>query len=265
MRFAALKIRGTQQVGLPRRENLVRPPEIRIVNDTQELTREAADLFLWLGQRAVADTGFFRVALSGGSGQLDWSRVEFYFGDDRCVPHDHGESNFGLANEHLFRPLKIAQDKVFRMEGEAASPDAAAAGYEAALRKQFGVDAPAWPRFDLILLGLGEDGHTASLFPGTSALGEETRLVVTSTSPKGIPTRLTFTAPLINQAKVVVFLVAGSGKASPVRGILEPAGSAVHFPGGLIRPTAGRLIWILDQAAASELAVTKQQLQSHEE
>ncbi len=258
----------------------MRPPEIRIVNDTQELTREAADLFLWLGQHAVADTGCFRVALSGGStpkafygalteaapsGQLDWSRVEFYFGDDRCVPHDHGESNFALANEHLFRPLKIAQDKVFRMEGEAASPDAAAAGYEAALRKQFGVDAPAWPRFDLILLGLGEDGHTASLFPGTSALGEETRLVVTSTSPKGIPTRLTFTVPLINQAKVVVFLVAGSGKASPVRGILEPAGSAVHFPGGLIRPTAGRLIWILDQAAASELAVTKQQLQSHEE
>ncbi len=258
----------------------MRRPEIRIVNDPQELAGEAADLFLWLGQQAVTDTGLFRVALSGGStpkalygvlteaapsGQLDWSRVEFYFGDERCVPPDHGESNFALANEYLFRPLKVAKDKVFRMEGAAASPDAAAAGYEAALRKQFGVDPPSCPRFDLILLGLGEDGHTASLFPGTSAVGEETHLVVTSTSPKGIPKRLTFTAPLINQAKAVVFLVAGSGKASPVRGILEPAGSAVHFPGGLIRPKAGRLIWILDQAAASELAVTKQQLQSHEE
>jgi 6-phosphogluconolactonase len=255
-------------------------PELRIIESSQELAAEAADLFVWLGNQAIQTGGRFRVALSGGSTpkalhnalaapglarQLDWTQVEFFFGDERCVPPDHPESNFGMADETLFRPLAIKQDRIFRMHGEAKDRDQAAREYEAVLHRQFGTKPPAWPRFDLILLGLGEDGHTASLFPGTEALNERTRLVVAGRSPKGIPQRLTLTLPVVNQA-AVVFLVSGSGKAAAAKQVLEgPPSDGARFPAQLIRPEQGRLIWFLDQPAASELALSKQGLVSHEE
>ncbi len=256
-------------------------PEIRILTDTAELAAEAADLFVWFGQQAMARSGCFRVALSGGStpkalyaaltspplsDQLDWIRVEFFFGDERCVVPDHPESNYGLANEFLFRPLKFPEARIFRVDTQAGPPHVVADRYEGVLRKQFDASPPAWPRFHLILLGLGEDGHTASLFPGTPALQERTRLVVSSTAPKGKAERITFTLPLINEAEAVMLLVAGDGKASPVRGVLEPQkGADMVLPAGGIKPTAGRLIWMLDQAAASQLTLAKQRLVSHEE
>jgi len=256
-------------------------PELRILENSQELAAEAADLFVWLGRQAIHANGCFRVALAGGSTpralhraltapdpapQVDWTKVEFFFGDERGVPPNHPESNFGMADDTLFRPLGIRPQQIFRMTGEAADLDQAALDYEAVLRRQFGTAAPAWPHFDLILLGLGEDGHTASLFPDTAALDERTRLVIANRSPKGIAQRLTLTVPVVNQARAVVFLVSGSGKAIAAQSVLEAReADSRRFPAKLIRPEQGRLIWLLDQAAAAELTLSKQRLVSHEE
>lgn len=256
-------------------------PEIHVLESGRELAEEAADLLVWLGKQTIQAGGRFRVALAGGStpralyealtapgmaGQLDWTQVECFFGDERCVPPDHAESNYGMANETLFRPLGIDQSRIFRMRGEATDHEQAAREYEALLRRQFETGPHAWPCFDLILLGLGEDGHTASLFPGTTALDERTRLVAVGCSPKGIAQRLTLTLPVVNQARTVVFLVSGSSKASVAKVVLEgPQAGGSRLPAQLIRPEQGRLIWFLDQAAAAELTLSKQRLVSHEE
>lgn len=256
-------------------------PEIRIMTDSQELAYEAAELFVWLGEQAMASNVRFRVALSGGttpkglyaalagpafSTKLAWPRVDFYFGDERCVPPDHPDSNFCMANETLFRPLTIQPAQVFRMLGEDNRPARAALQYEELLRKRFSASPPAWPRFDLVLLGLGEDGHTASLFPGTQALDEREKLVVATTAPQGVKDRLTLTAPAINSARAIVFLVSGSSKANAVWLALEaPVQNNRRVPARLIRPETGRLIWLLDRTAASELTMAKQGIVSHEE
>ncbi len=262
-------------------------PELRILHDSTELANEAAELFAWLGTQAIEQGGLFRVVLSGGStprllyaalasgtfsGQLDWKRVEFYFGDERCVPPDHPESNFKMAEEAFLGPLKIAPEQIFRMKGEMKEPDEAASQYETLIRERFGVATPAWPSFDLILLGLGEDAHTASLFPDTPALGEQGRLVVANQSPKGVKNRLTLTAAVINQAQAVVFLVSGASKVEAVWSVLEghdrqglQGTDTARFPARLIRPVKGRLIWLLDQAAAAGLTIAKQGIVSHEE
>lgn len=255
-------------------------PEIRIFQDPEELAREAADFFVWIAGQTNAGASRFRVALSGGStpqamftklvdpslaAQVKWETVELYFGDERCVPPDHPESNYHMANGALLQPLRIDSKNVFRMAGEAPEPDQAARDYEALLRRRFAVQPPAWPRFDLILLGLGEDGHTASLFPDTPALDEGDRLVVANQAPRGIPGRLTFTVPLINAARVVLFLVCGANKAAAARAVLEGVRAPRQYPAQLIQPNQGRLLWFLDRAAASELVLAKQQVVSHEE
>lgn len=255
-------------------------PEIHIFDDPRELAAEAADLFLWLGQQAIAADGAFYTALSGGSTprslygelvkpslgkQLDWANVQFFFGDERCVPPDHTDSNFRLAHDHLFTPLKIPSQQVQRIEGELA-PETAASRYEAALRERFGGEPRARPRFHLILLGLGDDGHTASLFPGTPALTEAQRLVTVGRAPTGVRDRITFTVPLINEAAAVLFLVVGSAKAPAVQAILEPAArSSAPLPASLIAPRHGRVLWFLDTAAAGRLASITRQVTSHEE
>lgn len=254
--------------------------ELRILEDGEELAREAADFVVWAGEQALSGAGTFRLALAGGSTpkalyallagsalarKLDWRRVSVFFGDERCVPPDHPDSNFRMANEMLIAPLDLPRERVFRMRGE-DEPERAARDYEDCLRKEFGTAPPAWPRFDLILLGLGEDGHTASLFPGTPALGERQRLVVPNRAPKGVAQRLTFTAPLINHAQTVVFLVSGANKAPAVKTVLEErAADGTRFPAKLIQPEQGRLIWFLDHAAAGELTIEQQRIVSHEE
>jgi 6-phosphogluconolactonase len=258
-------------------------PELRILDSPEAVAQEAADLFAWLAQEAVKTSGHCRVALSGGStpralyavlvrdfaGQVPWPRVEFFFGDERAVPPAHEASNFRLADEHLFRPLKISSQQIFRMQGEASDLDAEAHRYDALLRQQCQSPASAWPRFDVVLLGLGDDAHTASLFPGTAALAEQQRLVTTNRSPQGVAHRLTLTVPAINQARAVMFLVTGASKARAVQAVLEdpPQGrpDPMRLPARLIHPSEGRLIWLLDQAAAADLTISKQQIVSHEE
>lgn len=253
--------------------------ELHIFGDASELAGEAADFFLWLGEQAISQRGRFLVALSGGSTpralyaalatagdrtRLRWSRVRFFFGDERCVPPTHSDSNFATAQQALFVPLGIPPDNVYRMEGE-LEPATAAERYERTLRWQLDGPGGPWPRFDLILLGLGEDGHTASLFPGSAALGERERWVVPGQASQGIRSRLTLTTGVINHASVVLFLVTGTGKALVVRDILEGRASASSpYPAALIQPEMGRLLWFLDRAAASELTITKQHLSSEE-
>lgn len=255
-------------------------PELRIWESGEELAREAADFVVWTGEQAVKGGGTFRLALAGGTTpkamyallagsplakRLDWRRTAVFFGDERCVPPEHADSNFRMASETLLTPLNVSQDRVFRMRGE-DEPEQAARQYEERIRKEFGGSAGAWPRFDLILLGLGEDGHTASLFPGTAALNERQRLVVPNQAPQGTRQRLTFTLPLINQARTVLFLVSGKGKAPVLRSVLEdPAADPRTYPAKLVSPEEGRLIWFLDRAAASGLMVEKRRVQSHEE
>ncbi len=256
------------------------PREIRIMENGEELAREAAELYVWLANESIRTRGRFLVALSGGSTprqlhqvladstnacRLDWTKVQFFFGDERCVPPTHPDSNFGMAKATLFDPLRVEPSQIHRMKGE-VQPAAAATDYESLIRRVTQSAAPAIPELDLILLGMGTDGHTASLFPGTAAVRERTRLVAEGAAPTGIPHRVTMTLPLINRARVVLFLVTGHEKASTVRKVLENKGGAgSSLPASMVGPVTGRLIWFLDHRAASELTVSKQAISSCEE
>lgn len=248
-------------------------PDIRIAHDGQEWARNAAALIHRISEQAIQSKGRFLVALSGGStpktlyqalaapewkGRFDWSQTLFLFGDERCVPPEHPESNFGMARTALFQPLSIQPDHIYRIKGEHPDPAAAAQEYEETLRRLTHCAAPELPRIDLILLGLGEDGHTASLFPGTAALRERTGVVTVGQAPKGIRSRITLTLGVINRASVVLFLVTGSGKAAMVRAILEPESAAdLAFPAAMVAPEAGQLIWMLDHSAAAQLTIRR--------
>lgn len=243
--------------------------EIRVCRQGQEWLHHACELFRESTARAIQSRGFCVVALSGGSTptvlygaltsaawktQCQWDRMVFLFGDERGVPPDHPDSNYGLARTALFRPLGIEPSQVYRMKGESINLGKAAEDYEQAIRAITRCPAPAIPRLDLILLGLGDDGHTASLFPGTPALLEQERLVTVGQSPKGIPARLTMTLGVINRATMVLFLVTGAGKAQTVRAVLQPATQAEQaLPAAQVKPEGGRLLWLLDDAAAAAL------------
>jgi len=249
-------------------------PDIRVQVDRQALAEAVAGFVLTLGEEAVRSKGRFSIALSGGStpeilyqalaspgfaNRFDWSRTNFFFSDERCVPPDNAQSNYALANRTLFRPLNISSSRVFRMVGESQDHQKAAYEYEQQLRLETKTPASIQPSLDLVLLGLGEDGHTASLFPGTETLREHHRLVAVTQSPKDPPSRLTMTLGVINRASVVLFLVTGAGKAGVVRAVLDPKTHAEReLPAALVAPLKGRLIWFLDCAAASQLPGYKQ-------
>jgi 6-phosphogluconolactonase len=244
-------------------------PDIRTTRDGPEWAQEAAALVHAISDAAIASHGRCLLALSGGSTpktlyqalasrewkeRFNWSRIIFLFGDERCVLPDHQQSNFAMAQSVLFQPLNIPPDHVYRMKGELPDPLAAAQDYETALRRLTHCVTPDMPRLDLILLGLGEDGHTASLFPGTAALKDSSRAVAVGQAPTGITSRLTLTLGVINRATVVLFLVSGLGKAPIVRAVLEPRSEADRmFPASMVTPAEGRLIWMLDHSAAAQL------------
>ncbi len=236
--------------------------EIIVCKDQQEIFAKAAELFVELAARSIADHGNFSVALSGGStpkglyallasdayrDRVDWSRVHFFWGDERSVAPDHENSNYRMANEAMISKLPIPAENVHRMVAEAADIEAAAAEYEAQIRNFFGIEGNQ-PRFDLILLGMGDDGHTASLFPGTEALKEQVRTVVSNYVEKLSTYRMTLTAPAINNARNVVFMAAGASKQQPLHEVLAGEWNPDIYPSQLIRP-AGRLIWLVDEAA----------------
>ncbi len=242
--------------------------EIRILTTPQELFASAAEEVVKLANEAVASRGRFTIALSGGStpkslfnllatnakSTLPWDRMFFFFGDERHVPPTDPDSNYRMANEAMLSKVPVPTANVFRMEAENPDATAAAAAYEQTLRKFFQVAAGEVPKFDLILLGMGPDGHTASLFPGTAGLQEKTRLVIANWVEKLKTHRLSFTLPLINAARYVAFLVSGTDKAPALKAVLEENATGEQYPAKLIAPKDGKLIWFLDRAAASGLA-----------
>jgi 6-phosphogluconolactonase len=235
--------------------------EIVVLPDAEALAQEAARRFAALAGEAVASRGRFSVALSGGStpgvlyrllaeepqrSSIAWKQVHLFWGDERCVPPDHPESNYRLAHETLIAHVSIPPQNVHRLRGE-LEPAAAARSYERELQDFF---CGPKPRFDLVLLGIGSDGHTASLFPRSEALAETGRLAVAVTAHYGDrpAERVTLTLPAINSARQVWFLVSGVAKAEIVQRVLEDADP--HLPARLVRPAAGQLTWLLDAAAA---------------
>ncbi|MEI6045175.1 MAG: 6-phosphogluconolactonase [Chloroflexota bacterium] len=245
--------------------------EIQVFPEVQALNREAAQRLVKLAKAKIAATGRFSLALSGGSTpqklysllatykeQIEWSKVFIFFGDERCVPPDHPESNYRMANEALLSKVPISPENSYRMHGE-DPPEEAAEAYAKELERFFGLEhgnGPSpenFPSFDLILLGMGADGQTASLFPATSALHEHGRPVTANFVPQLKTERLTLTAPTINRAAQIWFLVVGEDKASTLARVLEGEYQPQTYPSQLIRPQQGKLIWMLDEAAAAKL------------
>jgi 6-phosphogluconolactonase len=245
--------------------------EIRTLTTPQELFSAAAEEVVSAATDAVAQRGRFTIALSGGSTPkglfnllatnaltvLPWDRMFFFWGDERHVPPTDPDSNYRMAEETMLSKVPVPPGNVFRMAAE--NPDAAAVAedYEKTLRKFFALEPGQFPRFDLILLGMGPDGHTASLFPGTAGLQEKSRLVIANWVEKMKTSRLTFTLPVLNAARCVAFLVSGTDKAAVLRTVLEEDVPAEQYPAKLVRPTDGKLIWLVDRAAASELSSKK--------
>lgn len=237
-------------------------PIIRIFPTPTALAAHAADAFLHLArQSAVAKQPRF-VALSGGrtpnqlyrelarrsaAEQPDWRWLHLFWGDERCVPTQDAESNFGTADRLFLKPAGFPLENIHRIRGE-AEPEKEAARYEREIQRWLPSDGKGMPRFDWILLGLGEDGHTASLFPGTATLQEKQRLCVPAVHPESGQRRITFTLPLINAAARVTFLVTGRGKGGVFRAILKNAPDAAALPAALIQPANGLLEWWVDAA-----------------
>ena len=240
-------------------------PQVHVFKDTGLAARAVAGRFVELAARSIRARGRFAVALAGGAtprrayeslasdefrDAVDWPRVHVFFGDERCVPPDHPESNYRTANEALLARVPVPAQNVRRMRGE-GDPEVSARLYEDELRGFFAGEA--WPRFDLVMLGLGDDGHTASLFPHTPALAERTAWVAANRVEKLGARRLTLTAPALNQAAHVVFMVAGAGKSAPLAEVLCGARDPSRLPAQMIEPLDGTLEWFVDKAAAAKL------------
>ena len=242
--------------------------ELRRLTTPQDLFQAAAEELVRAATDAVAERGRFTIALSGGSTpknlytliaanantSLPWDRMFFFWGDERHVSPDDAESNYRMAKETLLSKVAISPANIFRIPAENPDAAAAAAEYERIVQKFFSLAPGEFPRLDLILLGMGPDGHAASLFPETAALREKSRLVVANWVEKLKASRITFTLPVLNSARCVSFLVSGSDKAAALREVLEGNAPAEKYPSKLVRPTDGKLIWFVDRAASSELS-----------
>lgn len=246
---------------------------LEVKRSPESVAAEAADRFVAAADSAIEARGRFGVALAGGSTPLacyillaraprrdavDWSRVHFFWGDERCVAPDDPESNYGTAARALLDQLPVPPAAIHRIRGEIA-PDRAAAEYESLLLSWLD-EGGSRGALDLVLLGLGADGHTASIFPGTDAFRREIggvyqrkRSVVPVFTPAENRWRVTFTTVPINQAREVLFLVTGGAKARTLREVLSPPGTSIRFPAQLVNPVRGQLRWLVDEAAAAEL------------
>ncbi len=261
--------------------------EYKVLADAAALAAQAAEEFTHAAEKAVADRGRARIAISGGStpkaafalladagkpwrSRMPWDKLELSWVDERCVPPDHADSNYRMTREAMLDHVPLKPEQVHRMEGE-LDPQVAAARYESLLRNEFrleGAESPRlatpwtttspWgPRFDLVALGMGPDGHTASLFPHTEALHEMGRLV-TANHVETVKDswRITLTWPVINNASSVFFLIGGADKAGVLHEVFTGPCDPERLPSQLIRPSGGILTLVLDQAAAARLPAT---------
>jgi 6-phosphogluconolactonase len=246
----------------------------RVSATPAETARAAAQFFSDTAVKAAADRGVARVAISGGTTpkamfqlladpaepflqQMPWDRIELYWVDERCVPPDHPESNYRMTKEALLSKVPLPAERVHRMEGE-LEPEVAAARYESVIRNTFKLEGAQTPTFDLVLLGMGDDGHTASLFPHTQALNELSRIVVPNHVPQKDAWRLTLTWPVINQGREVAFLIQGAEKAQVLHDVFLGPCQPDTYPSQIIRPASGRLTLLLDRAAAAKLPAPAQ-------
>jgi 6-phosphogluconolactonase len=253
--------------------------QVRIYRDPEELALKAARRFARLADQYVVGCGRFTVALSGGStpramfsllaadpflDTVPWSSIYFFWGDERCVPPVHQDSNYRMASEALLSKVPVPAENVFRIPAELPDVEQAAQQYAETLT-QFFLAGPGptrsgtaplsnVPRFDLILLGMGPDGHTASLFPHTTALQVADKIVVANYVEKFKSNRITLTAPTINNSRNVTFVAGGKDKAEALAGVLEGSYQPEVYPSQLIHPRNGALLWMVDEAAASKLA-----------
>jgi len=240
--------------------------------DTAALANRAAQYLVEMAGEAVEARGRVRFAISGGSTpraafaaladpdqpwlrRMPWDKLDLFWADERCVPPGDAESNFRMTRESLLDHVPLKPEQIHRMEGE-LDPEVAASRYESELRNSFRLEGAQSPRFDLIALGMGDDGHTASLFPNTAALHEMSRLVTANHVPQRDAWRITLTWPVINSASSVFFLVAGEDKASILREVLVGPRDPERLPSQLIWPSSGILTLILDRAAAALLPPT---------
>jgi 6-phosphogluconolactonase len=242
--------------------------DLVILPDPAALADEAARRFVALAQAAVADHGRFTVALSGGSTPralyerlaqsplneaIDWANVHVFWGDERMVPPDDIESSYRMARETLLAHVAIPAANIYPVPTIGGTPEAAASAYEETITAVFGTDAP---RFDLILLGIGPDGHTASLFPGQPEVVRPSAALVVAVhnAPKPPPTRVTFTYTLINAAANVLFVASGADKMAALQAVLRGPVDVARLPAQGVRPKQAALVWLVDAAVAKELS-----------
>jgi 6-phosphogluconolactonase len=243
-------------------------PKIVVLDDAQALYNHAAEEIAHFAGEAICIHGEFKIALSGGSTpaavyallaskfqlSVDWKEVQFFWGDERCVPPSDKLSNYAMADRTMLSKLGLRPSQVHRMQGE-LEPEAAARAYEEDLKRSFEVGDDELPRFHLIMLGLGDNRHTLSLFPGhEDAIREAKRMVVAVEVEAEPPRRITFTPPLANNAERLMFVASGAAKAEAVRDVIEGPRNPVRFPAQIVDPHDGELIWLLDKAAASLLS-----------
>ena len=242
--------------------------QIAIYPDIDTLSQEAAQYIVRLANQSIVTHGRFTIALSGGStpkklygllgsepfrSQIDWAQVEIFWGDERCVSPDDPESNYAMAQQVLLSKIPIPNNRIHRMPADQSDREAASQAYTEEMRRTFGTDGI--PAFDLIQLGMGPEGHTASLFPHQPSLHEQQRLVMPVSVPKPPPDRLTFTPPLLNAAHNILFLVTGSEKSDAIHTVLEGDYNPDEYPAQIVQPEHGEVVWILDKEAAAKIRV----------
>lgn len=243
--------------------------EVRILRDAAAIANRAAEVFVKSTNDAVKSKGNFSVALAGGStpkalyallaaeerrGQLPWDKMQLFFGDERHVKPTHPDSNFRMATEAMISKVPLKPEQVYRIKAENPDAEQAAREYEQELRMHFRLADGEPPRFDLVLLGMGTEGHTLSLFPGTKALRDNGRLVVSNWVGKLLTERVTLTAPAANGAALAMFMVAGADKSLALKAVLEGPYEPEQLPAQLIDPKNGKLLWLVDEAAGGILS-----------
>lgn len=244
--------------------------EVRILADASAIARRVAELFVVAARSAVEKSGTFSVALSGGStpkalytllandvglrARVPWDKVQFFFGDERHFPPDHADSNFRMANDAMLSKVPLKLEQVHRIKAENPDAEKAAMDYEQDLRASFQLAAGELPRFDFFMVGMGDEGHALSLFPGTKALHDNGRLVMRNWVGKFYTDRITMTAPVANHAALVVFMVTRADKAPALKAVLEGPYEPEQLPSQLFQPKNGKLLWLIDTAAAGMLS-----------